>query len=117
MDSILTTIKKMLGITKEYKQFDVDIITHINSALSILTRQLGVGPAEGFMIEDDSAEWRELIDESDMMRFNDVKTYIYYKVRLAFDPPDRANVMESMAKQISELEWRLNLEAESTKSE
>ena len=84
MDSILTSIKKLLGITEEYEHFDPDIVMHINSVFSVLT-QLGVGPAEGFRIEDDGAEWSEFLQDDFRLEF--VKTYIYLKVRLAFDPP------------------------------
>lgn len=106
MDSILTSIKKLLGITEEYEHFDQDIIMHINSVFSVLT-QLGVGPAEGFRIEDDGAEWSEFLQDDFRLEF--VKTYIYLKVRLAFDPPLSSAVIESINRQISELEWRINV--------
>ena len=86
MESILTSIKKLLGITEEYDQFDPDIIMHINSVFMILT-QLGVGPAEGFSIEDDTAVWTDFIQ--DVKKLESVKTYVYLKVKLAFDPPLR----------------------------
>ena len=111
MESILTSIKKLLGITKEYDQFDPDIIMHINSVFMILT-QLGVGPAEGFSIEDDTAVWTDFIQ--DVKKLESVKTYIYLKVKLAFDPPLSSAVIESMNRLINELEWRLNVAAEST---
>ena len=105
MDSILTSIKKLLGIEEDYEQFDFDIITHINSVFTILT-QLGVGPANGFYIEDDSAIWDDFI--SNDPRLNSIKTYIYMKVRMMFDPPTIGSVADAMNKNISELEWRLN---------
>lgn len=111
MESILTSIKKLLGITEEYDQFDPDIIMHINSVFMILT-QLGVGPAEGFSIEDDTAVWTDFIQ--DVKKLESVKTYIYLKVKLAFDPPLSSAVIESMNRLINELEWRLNVAAEST---
>ena len=111
MESILTSIKKLLGITEEYDQFDPDIIMHINSVFMILTR-LGVGPAEGFSIEDDTAVWTDFIQ--DVKKLESVKTYIYLKVKLAFDPPLSSAVIESMNRLINELEWRLNVAAEST---
>ena len=111
MESILTSIKKLLGITEEYDQFDPDIIMHINSVFMILT-QLGVGPAEGFSIEDDTAVWTDFIQ--DIKKLESVKTYIYLKVKLAFDPPLSSSVIESMNRLINELEWRLNVAAEST---
>ena len=111
MESILTSIKKLLGITEEYDQFDPDIIMHINSVFMILT-QLGVGPSEGFSIEDDTAVWTDFIQ--DVKKLESVKTYIYLKVKLAFDPPLSSAVIESMNRLIDELEWRLNVAAEST---
>lgn len=107
MESILTSIKKLLGITEEYEHFDIDIIMHINSAFSVLT-QLGVGPEEGFHIEDDSTEWSEFLFED--TRLEMVKTYIYLKVRLAFDSTNLSSaVIESINRQINELEWRINI--------
>lgn len=107
MESILTSIKKLLGITEEYEHFDIDIIMHINSAFSVLT-QLGVGPEEGFHIEDDSTEWSEFLFED--TRLEMVKTYIYLKVRLAFDSTNLSSaVIESINRQINELEWRINV--------
>lgn len=111
MESILTSIKKMLGITEEYTHFDADLIMHINSVFVTL-RQLGVGPKEGFRIEDDTSLWSDFIPEDDM-RFESVKTYIYLKVRLLFDPPLNSAVIESINRISNELEWRLNIEAES----
>lgn len=105
-ESILSSIKKLLGITKEYTQFDTDIIIHINAALSILT-QLGVGPAEGFSISDKTATWSDFI--SDSKRLESVKSYVYLKVRLLFDPPTSSAVADSMNRLISELEWRINV--------
>lgn len=108
MESILTSIKKMLGIDEEYTHFDADIIMHINSVLMILT-QLGVGPEEGFMIEDDTSTWIDFIPEANAARLHAVKSYIYMKVKLIFDPPLSSAVIESMNRQISEFEWRLNV--------
>lgn len=105
MDSILTSIKKMLGITDKYTQFDADIIMHINSVFMILN-QLGVGPDECFTIEDDVATWNEFIPNGQNLEL--VKSYIYLKVRMLFDPPASSTVMQSMNQAISEFEWRLN---------
>ena len=104
--SILTSIKKMLGVAEDYTEFDEDIITHINSVFLNLT-QLGVGPEEGFMIEDDTAAWEDFIDDS--IRLQAVKTYMYLKVKLLFDPPLSSSVTESFTRMIAELEWRLNV--------
>lgn len=106
MESILTSIKKLLGIEEEYTQFDADIIMHINTVFLNLT-QLGVGPSEGFLIEDDTAIWEDFIGNSSQLQA--VKTYMYLKVKLLFDPPLSSSVTESMNRMIAELEWRLNV--------
>ena len=111
-DSILTSVKKLLGITEECTDFDVDIIMHINSALMILT-QLGVGPEEGFYIQDANDFWDDFV--KDITKLEAVKTYVYMKVRLMFDPPSSSAVMDAMNRTISELEWRLNIAGESIK--
>ena len=110
MESILTSVKKMLGIPEDYEHFDADIIMHINSVFMILT-QLGVGPAEGFTIMDEDAIWSDFIQ--DKKTIESVKSYMYLKVRLLFDPPLSSAVLDSMNRLISELEWRLNVAAES----
>lgn len=110
MDSILTSIKKLLGIAKEYDHFDQDIVMHINSAFSVLT-QLGVGPDEGFYIKDASKTWSEFLYDDPRLEF--VKIYIYLKVKLAFDPPLSSAVIEAINRQISELEWRINVTVDS----
>ena len=109
MDSILTSIKKLLGIEASYEHFDSDLIMHINSVFMILT-QLGVGPSEGFTIEDSSATWDDYI--SDPTKLQSVKSYVYLKVKLLFDPPLSGIVVEAMNRMISELEWRLNVEVD-----
>ena len=106
MESILTSVKKMLGIPEDYEHFDADIIMHINSVFMILT-QLGVGPAEGFTIMDEDAIWSDFIQ--DKKTIESVKSYMYLKVRLLFDPPLSSAVLDSMNRLISELEWRLNV--------
>ena len=105
MDSILISVKKMLGITADYTHFDADIIMHINSVFMIL-HQLGVGPEEGFMIESDRETWDEFI--KDEFTIESVKSYMYLKVGLLFDPPTSSNVMEAKNRLANELEWRLN---------
>ena len=111
MDSILTSIKKLLGIAEDYEHFDQDLIIHINSVLSVLT-QLGVGPSEGFSIEDENATWNDFMPED--KRLSSIRSYVYMKVKLLFDPPLSSSVMESMNRMISEFEWRLNVAAEPT---
>lgn len=113
MESILTSIKKLLGIAEEYNHFDPDLIMHINSVLMILT-QLGVGPSEGFRIEDDSATWDDFIPEDQNLEA--VKSYMHLKVKLLFDPPLSSAVIESMKRMIDEIEWRLNVEVDPSKS-
>lgn len=108
MESILTSIKKLLGVPEDYTRFDDDIIMHINSVFLNLA-QLGVGPETGFSIEDDSTEWSEFIDTVSNEQLHAVKTYIYLKVKLLFDPPLSSAVIESTKHMISELEWRLNV--------
>lgn len=109
--SILTSTKKILGIAADYTAFDLDIITHINTALSTLT-QLGVGPVDGFMIEDAEAEWDEFIGVDN--RYNSVKSYVFLKVRQLFDPPSTSYLITAMEKQIEEFEYRLNTTREMT---
>lgn len=113
MESILTSIKKLLGITEEYEHFDSDLIMHINSVFMILT-QLGVGPSDGFYITDKMATWDEFIPTGKSLE--SVKSYMYMKVKLLFDPPQSSAVMESMKNMISEFEWRLNLEVDTPTS-
>lgn len=110
--SILNSTKKVLGIAEDYTVFDEDIIMHINTAFSTLT-QLGVGPPEGFMIEDATAEWDDFIpDDPDDMQYNSVKSYIFLKVSMLFDPPQTSYLITAKEKQIQELEWRLNVHRE-----
>ena len=108
-DSILNSTKKVLGIAEDYAEFDLDIVLHINSVFSTL-RQLGIGPAEGFMIEDDDITWDSFLRGD--KRFNAIKTYVYLRVRLLFDPPISSFAVTAMQEQIKELEWRLNVDRE-----
>lgn len=105
MDSILISVKKMLGISAEYTHFDADIIIHINSVFMILN-QLGVGPKEGFSISSDVETWDEFTNDN--LTIESVKSYMYLKVGLLFDPPTSSNVLEARNRLVSELEWRLN---------
>ena len=107
--SILTSIKKLLGIAEEYSAFDTDIIIHINSAFSTL-KQLGVGPEEGFKISDDLDSWSDFIEDDESIE--SIKTYIYLKVKLVFDPPSNSSHMQAIKDSIKELEWRLNVECD-----
>ena len=113
MESILTSIKKLLGIAEEYTHFDADLIMHINSVLSILT-QIGVGPAEGFSIKDESSVWEDFVPENSKWEL--IKSYTYMKVKLLFDPPLSSAVIESTNRIISELEWRIQVAADPVKT-
>ena len=108
-ESILTSIKKLLGITEDYDYFDQDIIMHINAAFMVLTR-LGIGPSEGFLITDDTDTWSDFIDDS--TNLGSIQSYVYMKVRLMFDPPQNSFTVDSMTKLANELEWRLNVAAD-----
>lgn len=108
-ESILVSIKKLLGPGAEDKHFDPDLIMHINSMLSILT-QLGVGPSSGFSIAGDSEMWSDFIGK-DSKRFSLVKSYMHLKVKLLFDPPLSSAAIESINRQIGEFEWRLSVAA------
>lgn len=105
MDSILTSIKKLLGITEECTDFDTDVTIHINTVFAILT-QLGVGPSSGFFIIDKNDTWYDFLSTNTNLEL--VKTYVYMKVKLMFDPPQSSAAMEAMNKTASELEWRIN---------
>lgn len=109
MESILDSVKKMLGIESEYTHFDSDIIMHINTTMSVLT-QLGVGPKEGYSIADNTTTWSDYVGTD--KRLEMIKTYFGLKVRLLFDPPMSSAVMESMKQMLSEYEWRLNVAVE-----
>jgi hypothetical protein len=108
--SILTSTKKILGISEEYTAFDLDVLMCINSAFTVLN-DLGVGPKQGFSIEDSSAVWDDFTD--DILQKNAVKTYVYLKVRMLFDPPTTSFLLEALNQQIAEHEWRLNVRRES----
>lgn len=111
--SILNSVKKVLGYPPEFTAFDTDITMHINSNLSTLN-QLGVGPTEGFFVEDSSSLWEEFSENK--LIVNSVKSYIYIKVRLIFDPPATSFVIAALEKEATQLEWRLNVAAESPRT-
>lgn len=114
MESILTSVKKLLGIDEDYKQFDTDIIIHINTVFMVLT-QIGVGPSEGFAISDEYSTWEDFTDNKTFL--NSVKSYIYLRVKLLFDPPLSSAAMDSLKKLADEFEWRLQVAAENNSSE
>lgn len=105
MESILNSIKKVLGLDESYTAFDLDVIIHTNDAFSTLN-QLGVGPVEGFSISDDTQEWESFVVPDNQLHM--VKTYIWLKVRFLFDPPTTSFAIDAMSQQIKEHEWRLN---------
>lgn len=108
--SILTSVKKSLGLAEDMVEFDMDVIMAINTALNVLT-QLGVGPENGFQIEDSSSIWSDFTGRQNK-KLNMVKTYVYTKTRLIFDPPMSTSVQECMKETIRELEFRLMCEVD-----
>lgn len=106
MDSILTSVKKTLNLDEDYTFFDPEITLHINSVFSTLT-QLGVGPELGFEIEDKTATWDNFLEGD--LRYSFVKSYMYIKVRMLFDPPATGYLVDAYNKQASEYEWRINV--------
>lgn len=105
-DSILKSVKKILGIEAAYTVFDIDIITHINSVFATLN-ELGLGPIDGFMITDDTSVWQDFLEGD--AKLNSVQSYMYLRVRLLFDPPSTSYLITSLQEQAKELEWRLNV--------
>lgn len=103
--SILTSVKKLLGLTEDYTEFDSDIIMCINSAIGVLT-QCGVGPVEGFRVTSKDETWEQFVGED--ARFEMVRTYIFLKAKIVFDPPTSSTVLECYKEQIKETEVRLN---------
>jgi len=113
MESILTSIKKLLGIEKEYEHFDSELIVFINGAL-MNANQLGIGPKEGFFITGDSETWEDFVGNR-IAELEAIQTYVFQKVKLAFDPPQIGFLVDALQKQILELEWRLNVQIETPK--
>ena len=114
-DSILLSIKKILNLGTDNTDFDPDLLIHINSVLSVL-QQLGVGPEDGFYIEDATTTWTDYLG-SDSAHLNMVKSYMAAKVRILFDPPVSSAVMDSLNRICSEFEWRSNVAAENKEYE
>ena len=108
MSSILNDVKHQLGLLPEDTQFDSDLIMFINGEFGTL-HQLGLGPDEGFFIEDDSSEWDEFFTDP---RLNAVMSYVFLSVKLLFNPPDRGFMVEAMERQKTEMQFRLNVAAE-----
>lgn len=109
-DSILVSIKKMLGLEYEYTPFDTDVLIHINSAFMTLC-QMGIGPKEGFEVTDNSQTWDDFLTNKVML--GAVKTWVYLQVKMLFDPPTNSYVMDAYKTQADQILWRLNVQAES----
>lgn len=112
-DSILMTIRKLVCGNPYADHFDTDLLVHINACFSILN-QLGVGPENGFVVTDETQSWSSYIADNYIL--NMVKTYVTLKVKKIFDPPLTSSVLEAMDKEISQLEWRLNVAVDPVKS-
>lgn len=113
MNSILTSVKKLLGIAENYTEFDADIIMHINAVFLVL-QQLGVGPEKGFSIVDANAVWDDFLPGDERARA--IASYMGAKVRLAFDPPQSSTAMEALKNTVAEMEFRLNIEFDKAES-
>ena len=111
-DSILMTIRKLVCGDPYADHFDTDLLVHINACFSILN-QLGVGPENGFVVTDETQSWSSYV--ADNRTLNMVKTYVTLKVKKVFDPPLTSSVLEAMDKEISQLEWRLNVAVDPVK--
>lgn len=109
MESILTSIKKMLGIIEECTDFDTDIVTHINTVFGILF-QIGAGPSNGFSISDKTAVWTDFIGDQTNLEF--IKTYIYLKVKTVFDPTSSSSIEKTYKETIAELESRISMDVD-----
>lgn len=114
MDSILDSVKKLLGITSEYTAFDDDITMHINNAFSSLS-QIGIGPDEGYSITSSKNTWYEF--ETDTNILSSAKIYVFTKTKLGFDPPTSSGAMDALERSAKELEWRLSILAEQSATE
>lgn len=108
-ESILITIKKKLGLGKDYDAFDTDVITNINTSLMILG-QLGVGPSTGFRITGANETWSDFIN--DRIDLEGVKDFIYMKARIVFDPPASSSALQALKEEVKELEFRLNVQVD-----
>jgi hypothetical protein len=110
-DSILDSVKKVLGFDPSYTAFDIDVLMHINTVFSDLN-DLGIGPSDGYSITDNTSQWSALLG-SDLV-LNRVKTYVFLRVRMIFDPPVTSFAIDAMNKQIEQLEWRISVKREGT---
>lgn len=109
MESILTSIKSLLGISEDTTVFDTDVLSGINGAFFTLT-QLGIGPSEGFLVTDSTTTWSDFCNNFGAL--GGIKQYVYLKTKLLFDPPEHGYVVSQYESAIKELEWRLNEQRE-----
>jgi hypothetical protein len=113
-ESILISTKKILGVADDDTSFDLDIITHINSAFSILN-DLGIGPTAGFVIDDGTSKWQDFLDPgTKKVQLSKAKTCVFIRSRLLFDPPTSPHHLTAMQEQLKECEWRLNVNREAS---
>ncbi len=110
--SILKSTRKVLQIGPDDESFDLDILMHVNSAFSTLT-DLGVGPEEGFVIEDDSVEWTDYLSDN-LPTLSKIKTFVFLQTRILFDPPTTSFLLDAFKEQIAEAVWRINTRREET---
>lgn len=103
-EPILESVKKALGIPDDYAVYDPDIIMHVNTAFMSLN-QMGVGPVEGFTITNNTSTWSDFTAHMPLLA--GVKTYVYAKTKILFDPPTSSFGLDSLVKTCEELEWRL----------
>ena len=113
-DSILNSIKKLIGLDPDYTEFDTDLIIHINSVFLDL-EQLGAGSQEGFFIEGSTETWDDFLPD-DPLVLNSIKSYMYLKVKKLFDPPTSSSAMDSLNSLIDRFEWRINVAIENKDS-
>lgn len=113
MDSILNSIKELLGIPAEQLNFDTEVIIHINSAFSDLY-DVGVGPSEAFVIQDENDMWDDFLQGS--VNYENAKQYVYISVKIVFDPPASAAALAALERRLDKLEWKLKEKAETTKN-
>lgn len=115
MDSILNTVKKLLGIDADDTSFDTDVIVNINSAILGLS-QMGIGPNNTFILTSKDQKWSDYIGNS-LVNLESIKSYLYLKTKIIFDPPTNSTVIEAFNKSMQELEWRMMLAVETNNLE
>lgn len=114
-ESILNSVKKMLGIAEDYTHFDPELIMYINGELMHLN-QIGVGSGNVFTITDSTDTWEDFIGE-DITQLPLIKPFIAGRVKLIFDPPQSSSAVQALNDQMKEYEWRLNVAVDPTPEE